>query len=96
MGRHIALINLLMQHLGSMFSVIAETRDSGMSKSPSAAGIALDSMAVCLPCAGDRNADWGEEWPGLPALTTLGYSWHIPFLLFYSIRTECRAMGKLQ
>lgn len=65
-----ALINLLMQHLGSMFSVIAETRDSGMSKSPSAAGIALDSMAVCLPCAGDRSADWGEEWPGLQEPST--------------------------
>lgn len=65
-----ALINLFVQHLGSMLSVIAEARNSGMSKPPSAAGIALDSMAGWLPCAGERSGDWGEKWPGLQEPST--------------------------
>lgn len=55
-----ALVNLFVQHLGSMLSVIAEARDSGVSKLPSATGIALDSMAVCLPCAGERRGGLGS------------------------------------
>lgn len=88
LGGQVHGIDQFVQHLGSMLSVIPEARDSGMSKPPSAAGIALDRMAVCLLCAGERSGDWGEGWPGLrnlplPALTSPGYSWHIP--LYYSI-----------